>query len=51
MLRVAVADPVRSDFVARFNAFDRAVGPALDRPAADASLREDCLLGIVDAPD
>lgn len=70
-LRVTASDTAWPDFVARFNALDRAVGPAasdamwvalrdqlcaavapaLDRPASDASLQEDYLLGIVHALD
>lgn len=70
-LRIAVADASWPIFAARFNALDRAVGPAapdtlwatllrrvvdvvapaLDRPAAGATLQEDYLLGVVQAFD
>ncbi|MCP1375824.1 hypothetical protein [Dyella lutea] len=70
-VRVALADAPWPAFAARFNALDRAVGPAapdtlwttlrqhvveaiapaLDRPAVDASLQEDYLLGVVQAFD
>jgi hypothetical protein len=66
--RITVADLTWDDYVADFDALDRAVGPtslsfwtqlldrvrevirpALDRPAADASLEEDYLIGTVHA--
>jgi len=66
--RIAVADLGWDEYVANFDALDRAVGPAsltfwtqwldrvrevirpaLDRPAADASLEEDYLIGTVHA--
>lgn len=70
-VRVAVDDAPWSEFVARFNALDRAVGPgappafwnalldrvrtiiapALTRPAGEAVLQEDYLLGTVHALD
>ncbi|MCE5233858.1 MAG: hypothetical protein ABFC67_11510 [Mizugakiibacter sp.] len=70
-VRVAVADASWSEFAARFNALDRAVGPgappafwdalldhvrtivapALTRPAGEAVLQEDYLLGTVHALD
>jgi hypothetical protein len=66
--RIAVADLTWDEYVASFDALDRAVGPpaitfwtqwldrvrevilpALDRPAADAALEEDYLIGTVHA--